>query len=189
MAENYLLDTNAYFNLLKLAYQFKDDDSSCPESVKKLKSNNLYVSTVTKVEIISVLGKYARGVNGGYNKCNCFISSDGKICENQKYTYPRKKWSNKKIKLWLQLIDETITGRSTLAQLGLLPFSEKTIEEARRIILHALTFSFGSMDAIIAATAKESISNQKDMIVVTSDKSLKACLAKCGLPFWDAFES
>ena len=189
MAENYLLDTNAYFNLLKLAYQFKDDDSSCPESVKKLKSNNLYVSTVTKVEIISVLGKYARGVNGGYNKCNCIISSDGKICENQKYTYPRKKWSNKKIKLWLQLIDETITGRSTLARLDLLPFSEKTIEEARRIILHALTFSFGSMDAIIAATAKESISNQKDMIVVTSDKSLKACLAKCGLPFWDAFES
>lgn len=187
MIQNYLLDTNAYFNLLKLVYQYKDKEDSCPEKVKKLKESNLFISTVTKVEIISVLGKYARGNNGGYNKCNCVIDPSGLVCSHYKYTAPRKKWSNKQIKAWLQLIDETVTGKSAFTKLDLLPFSEQTISEAQRIILHSLTYNFGSMDAIIAATAKMVIDNQKSLIVVTSDKSLKACLNQCAIPCWDAF--
>lgn len=187
MTKNYLLDTNAFFNFLRLLRQYKNDASDCPESIKRLRVGKLFISTVTKVEIISVLGKYARGKNGGRNKCNCVVSEDGEICSNYMYTSPRKKWNKKQIKAWLQLIDEITTGKSTLTQLSLLPFSEKTIDEAQHIILHSLTYNFASMDAIIAATAKESIDSQESITVVTSDKGLKACLQKCHIPYWDAF--
>ena len=68
MGQNYLLDTNAYFNLLKLLRKYNENAKEYPECIKQLLSGNLCISTVTKVEIISVLGKYARGNNGGYNK-------------------------------------------------------------------------------------------------------------------------
>ena len=138
------------------------------------------------MEIISVLGKYARGNSGGRSKCNCVISEDGAICSNYKYTVPRKAWNTKIVKAWRQLIDETITGKSSLVQLRLLPFSEKTIDEAQRVLVHALIHNFGSMDAMIAATAKESIDNHKSITVITSDGGLKACLEKCGIPCWAA---
>lgn len=186
MTQNYLLDTNAYFNLLKLLRKYNEDALELPESIKKLLRGNLCISTVTKVEIISVLGKYARGNCGVRNKCNCIISEDGAVCSNYKYTPPRKRWSHKLIKAWLQLINETITGKSMLVQLQLLPFTEKTIDEAQHIIVHALTYNFASMDSIIAATAKESIDNQASITVITSDKGLKACLQRCHIPCWDA---
>lgn len=185
MMQNYLLDTNAYFNLLKLLRKYNENALELPESIKKLLSGNLCISTVTKVEIISVLGKYARGNSGTRNKCNCVISEDGTVCSNYKYTLPRKRWGTKLIKAWLQLINETLTGKSTLVQLQLLPFTEKTIDEAQHIIVHALTYNFASMDSIIAATAKESIDNQVSITVITSDKGLKACLQQCNIPCWD----
>ncbi len=185
MKQKYLLDTNAYFNLLKLLRKYNENSLEYPESIKQLFLGEIYISTVTKVEIISVLGKYARGNNGGINKCNCVIAEDGTVCSNYKYTSPRKKWNKKLIKAWLQLIDETITGSSTLLQLDLLPFTEKTIEEAQRVVVHALVYNFGSMDSIIAATAKESIDKEESIIVITSDKGLKACLKQCNIPSWD----
>lgn len=187
MKQKYLLDTNAYFNLLKLLRRYNENSLEYPESIKQLLGGELYISTITKVEIISVLGKYARGNNGGINKCNCVISEEGDICSNYKYSAPRKKWNKKHIKAWRQLIDETITGKSMLMHLKLLPFTEKTIEDAQRVVVHALTYNFGSMDAIIAATAKESIDKQESMIVVTSDKGLKACLLQCNIQYLDVF--
>ena len=187
MGQNYLLDTNAYFNLLKLLRKCDENAMEYPECIKQLLKGNLCISTVTKVEIISVLGKYARGNSGGYNKCNCIIAEDGTTCSNYKYTPPRKKWKTKLIKAWLQLIDETIDGKSTLIQMKLLPFTEKTIDEAQRVVVHALTYNFGSMDAIIAATAKEFIDDKKSITVVTSDRGLKACLQQCSIPCWDVF--
>ena len=187
MTKKYLLDTNAYFNLLKLLRQYNENASEYPDRIKQLLDGELCISSVTKVEIVSVLGKYARGNNGGRNKCNCVIAEDGTTCSHYKYTPPRKKWNKKRIKAWLQLIDETITGKSTLIQLQLLPFTDKTIDEAQRVVLHALKYNFGSMDSIIAATAKESINNRESITVVTSDKGLKACLQQCQIPCWDAF--
>ena len=80
-------------------------------------------------------------------------------------------------------------GESSLIVLELIPFDLEIINEARKIIEHALIHSFASMDAMIAATAKREIDNQYEVVVVTSDKGLKACLEKCSIPFWDAFES
>ena len=172
---------------MKLLNKYKNTDSERPESIKQLCAGKLFISIVTKIEIISVLGKYARGNSAGRDKCNCIISEDGSKCSNYKYTTPRKRWTGKQIKSWLQLIKETTTGESAFAQLELLPFSEKTLDEAQYIVLHALKYNFGSMDAIIAATAKESIDNQESIIVVTADKGLKACLQQCDIPYWDAF--
>ena len=54
--------------------------------------------------------------------------------------------------------------------------------------VNKLSRSFASMDAMIAATAKQEMANDHEIIVVTSDKGLKACLSKCSIPYWDAFE-
>lgn len=64
MAQEYLLDTNAYFNLLKEAQSTKEAVSPFSEQVDTIKAGKVCISKITTVEIISVLGKYARGVSG-----------------------------------------------------------------------------------------------------------------------------
>lgn len=187
MSKKYLLDTNAYFNYLRVVQADKDGDTQYAATVKKIKEGNPCVSIITKVEIISVLGKYARGTNGGPQQCNCIISKDGQRCTNTRYVEPRKRWKTKKIKAWKKLIGETMDGKSSLISLQLLPFNIDTINEAEKIVEHALIHSFASMDALIAATAKQEMANDNEIIVVTSDKGLKACLNKCSIPYWDAF--
>lgn len=186
MAKEYLLDTNAYFNIMKLLH-----DASAGiapnASVDNIKQGTLFISEITRVEIISVLGKHARGTNGGAQKCECVISEDGTKCEHTRYISAQKKWKSKRVKLWLKLIQETMDGTSSLINVTRLPFTEATIEEATGIIKHALVHSFGSLDAMIAATAQEAIKADRDMIVVTSDRGLKACLGKCEIPFIDPF--
>lgn len=189
MQQEYLLDTNAYFNLLKESQASKAEGSPFSDAINTLKAGKVCVSKITTVEIVSVLGKYARGITGGYQRCNCLISEDGQICQNNRYTKPRKRWKRRTIKAWLQLIQETTEGTSSLINLDVLPFNESIIDQAQQIIQHALIYSFGSMDSLIAATAKDAIENKHNMIVVTSDKGLKACLSQLGIPCWDAFAS
>lgn len=185
--KEYLLDTNAYFNFLKTADEVRmDPQKEFEESISKLKSNKVYISNITKVEIISVLGKYARA-SGGCGKCERIISLKGDKCTNQFYIPIRKKWNKKKIAAWKKLIKETTNGTSHLITLDVLPFDETVVSEAQKIIEYALIYNFASMDAMIAATALQAIKNGHDMTVVTSDNSLKNCLAKCEIPVWDAF--
>lgn len=187
MAQKYLLDTNAYFNYLREVQAEKEGTTQFADAVKKIREGNPCVSTITRVEIISVLGKYARGTNGGPQKCDCVISEDGQRCTNTRYVEHRKRWKNKRIKAWKKLIGETIDGESSLISLQLLPFNSETINEAEKIVEYALIHSFASMDAMIAATARQEINKDHEIIVVTSDKGLKACLNKCSIPYWDAF--
>ncbi|MCS7461228.1 PIN domain-containing protein [Paenibacillus doosanensis] len=166
----YLLDTNAFFNFIKNASLPLGENSNIAteEAVNTIKAGTCYISLISLVEIISVIGKYARG-GGGANK---------------------KRMKPKVVKQWLKLVEDSTSGRSSLLSLSILPFSEKTIAEAQKIVHHALLHNFGSLDAIIAATAKEcsSIKNNENTILITSDKGLKACLTKCEIPFWDAFQ-
>lgn len=53
--------------------------------------------------------------------------------------------------------------------------------------MHALSNNFASMDAMIAATAKIAREHKREVAVITSDKGLKACLDKCGIPYYDWF--
>lgn len=108
MQQEYLMDTNAFFNLLKAMNPGSDGQDAMPKAIKELLSKKLTVSSITKVEIISVLGKYARGNQGGFQMCNCVISQDGQLCQNSRYSKPRKKWNSRKTKVWLRFIDEIL---------------------------------------------------------------------------------
>ena len=187
MSKEYLLDTNAYFNLLKESRELEKGTSAFSNEINRLINGNVFISRITKVEIISVLGKYARGQSGGFQKCLRSLSETGEPCKNKWYVPPKANWNRRKVKMWLQLIKETTEGTSRLISVGILPFDEKTIQYAEQIISNALVHKFASMDAMIAATAQEAILNGRDMTVVTSDKGLKACLTKVSIPCWDAF--
>ncbi len=187
MDQEFLLDTNAFYNLLKAMNSEISEQSALIDSIVTLKHSKLVVSSITEVEIISVLGKYARGSQGGISKCNCQISSEGHICQNNRYTVPRKQWNKKRIKAWLQLIGDIFEGKSKLLTVGIEPFDSTTIAEAKNVITHALIHNFASMDAMIAATAKLARNNSRDITVVTSDKGLKACLLKMDIPYNDVF--
>ncbi len=170
MKEVYLLDTNAFFNFIKYSTISLNDSSNgtIKEAIDKIKSSTCCISLISKVEIISVIGKYARGGAGANNK----------------------RMKPKVVKQWLKLVDELNSGRSPLLSLSTLAFTEKTITEAQIIVQNALLHNFGSLDAIIAATAKEcySIKGYENTILITSDKGLKACLRSCGISHWDAFQ-
>ena len=189
MDQEFLLDTNAFYNLLKAMNPETSNESEFADTIAALKHTKLVVSTITEVEIISVLGKYARGSQGGFSRCNCKISPEGQICQNNRYTAPRKKWNRKRVKAWLQLIKEVFEGKSELFTVSIEPFDSATVAEAKSVISHALAYNFASMDAMIAATAKLARNNKRNITVVTSDKGLKACLLKINIPCNDIFAS
>lgn len=188
MSKEYLLDTNAFFNLLKEIREVEKGDSTFSAQIALLTSGDIYISNITKIEIISVLGKYARGRSGGFHQCTRSVSEKGDTCPNKWYSSPEAKWNRRKVNMWLQLIKETIEGTSSLVSVRILPFDEGTIHCAEQIITNALIHNFASMDAMIAATARQVIDNGCNITVVTSDKGLKACLDNVSIPYWDVFK-
>ena len=54
--EDYLLDTNAYFAILR--YVISQERN---EKYERILNGNCCISKLTRIEIISVIGKYARG--------------------------------------------------------------------------------------------------------------------------------
>ncbi len=188
MPKSYLLDTNAYYNLLRESREQQKGESAFSVEMSKLVSGTLFISNITKIEIVSVLGKYARGKSGGFQRCTRCISEMGEACQNEWYSAPRARWNRREISGWQKLIQETILGTSSLITVNILPFDDKVIRLAEQLIVHALVHNFASMDAMIAATAQEAIEAGQDMTVVTSDKGLKACLTKANIAYWDAFQ-
>ena len=184
--KEYILDTNAYFEILRAEYD-PDLKAKYADVLKTMRDGLLCISEVTRIEIISVLGKYARGVTGGFQSCGSMISEDGSICQNQRYTVPRKRWHKRKVKQWLKLIDEIHSGESERFHVQVLPLNEQIVFEANKVILHALKNRFGSLDAMIAATAADEAAKNKLIVVITSDKALKQCLKKCQIQYWDPF--
>ena len=189
MPKSYLLDTNAYYNLLRESREQQKGESAFSVEMSKLVSGTLFISNITKIEIVSVLGKYARGKSGGFQRCTRCISEMGEVCQNEWYSAPRARWNRREISGWQKLIQETILGTSPLIKVNVLPFNDKTLKTAEQLIVHALVHNFASMDAIIAATAQEAVVIGHDMTVVTSDKGLKACLSKANIDCWDAFQA
>lgn len=97
MAKEYLLDTNAYYNLLRESGEQQKGGSTFRAELSTLISGSLFISTITKIEIVSVLGKYARGSSGGFQRCTRCISEAGESCQNQWYTAPRVRWNRREI--------------------------------------------------------------------------------------------
>lgn len=187
--EIYLLDTNAYFNFMRYSTHALGDGDAFDTAVSKIKAADCCISQISLIEIISVLGKYARGKTAGREKCNCVIDDTGTICSHYKVVQGRKRWSNKRKKAWIKYFDEVRNGTSTLLKVRVLPLDSIVWKEAERIIPFSMDYKFASLDALIAATAKieQSKSGSRPFSVITSDKSLKCALAKCSLPIWDAF--
>ena len=76
--KKYLLDTNAFFELLshvsgkpvrKDGYDFAD-----------IRQNECYISKITELEILSVIGKYGRGIPSQWQICSRQISEEGEKC-------------------------------------------------------------------------------------------------------------
>lgn len=191
LQEVFLLDTNAYFNFLKYAAFSKDNQDGDPykAEIERLKNGNCYISSVSRLEIVSVIGKYARGVSGSREKCNCVISETGERCGNFRYVQGRKPMKKALVGRWLQVVKETTEGVSPVFSVTELPLSQEIFKSAQTIIQHALIHNFASMDAVLAATLQESkkIPGLEMMQMVTSDKGLKACLDRCRLSYWDGF--
>lgn len=187
--EKFLLDTNAYFNFLLYATHSKGNDNRYDAAISKIQNADCYLSQISLIEIISVLGKYARGKDGGIEKCNCIIDTAGTVCPNSRIIESRKKWPTKRKKAWLKYLDDVKNGVSNLLTVHILPIDNDVLQEAEKIIMLSLDYKFASMDSIIAATAcvmrKDPL--MESLKIVTSDKSLKAGLAKYSVPIWDAF--
>ncbi|WP_304584038.1 type II toxin-antitoxin system VapC family toxin [Acutalibacter muris] len=188
--EIYLLDTNAYFNFMRYSTHALGDGDSFDVAVSQIKAADCCISQISLIEIISVLGKYARGKSAGKEKCNCIIDDAGTICPHYKVIQGRKRWSNKRKKAWIKYFDEIKSGTSSLLKVRILPLDNEVWREAEKIIPLSMEYKFASLDALIAATARteQSKSGTRSFTVVTSDKSLKCALSKCSIPIWDAFQ-
>ena len=167
----YLLDTNAFFEIL-----CETAEISLPGAKgysEKIKGKPCYISRVTLIEIISVIGKYGRGETKGWQVCNRIIGENGEKCPNRFFNPGRKKWNRKRVMGMFKLVNEVTTGKSALLRLGVLPVTEPVLQEAERFIHNAVTHKFATMDAIIVATAKIYEREHKEkMTILTADKSL-----------------
>ena len=85
MNKTYLLDTNALFNYVKYKITYSSLDTESQKIIDELEGNKCYISEITTIEIVSVLGKYARGGLGA-----------------------AKKMKTKQIKAWKKLIDQIL---------------------------------------------------------------------------------
>lgn len=100
--------------------------------------------------------------------------------------------NSKMIKRWKKVIDQIINSSSdSYLRVNIVPFDDETIKSSEEIIQSALKFAFASMDAMIAATAKDLFNklDEKDKYLVTSDKSLQIALKLHNIPYWDAFSN
>ena len=86
-----------YYNLLRESGEQQKGGSTFRTELSMLISGSLFISTITKIEIVSVLGKYARGSSGGFQRCTRCISEAGESCQNQWYTAPRVRWYRREI--------------------------------------------------------------------------------------------
>lgn len=175
--KKYLLDTNAYFALLK--YVTSENNN---ETIDNILAGECYISKVTQIEIISVIGKYARGISGGIQVCNRINEDTNMICGKQFIIPKQRKWSQAKLKEWLKLEKEISSGNNCLFNVKVLEINSDVIAEAEEFIKNALIYNFKSMDAVVLGTAKANSSDTEVMVVVTADKGLKAGMDKIHYP-------
>ena len=76
--KKYLIDTNVFWEILC-------DIAGIPVTGKKFDTNTIrrnecFISEITKIEIMSVMGKYARGEQGGWQPCDRIIGENKARC-------------------------------------------------------------------------------------------------------------
>ena len=174
---NYLLDTNAYFALLKYIVSGNQN-----EEYEKVINGRCYISKLTQIEIISVIGQYARGASRSIQKCDRIHEGEMRPCGKLYVVEKKKKWSAQKVHDWIKLENDISNGRNSKINVSVLDVNERVIAEAQKFITQALLHNFGSMDAMILGTAKANSSEATQMVVVTADRGLKAGMDRINYP-------
>lgn len=92
--KRYLLDTNAFFELISYlaGKNIRRDEYKYEDIVK----GKCYISKITELEIISVIGKYGRGEPAQWQKCNRLLLEDGTQKCNHDYFYKGQKPGRRK---------------------------------------------------------------------------------------------
>ena len=172
--DKFLLDTNAFFEVLSyLAGKNVRSDGYDFEDIIK---GECYISKITELEIISVVGKYGRGEPAQWQKCNRIISEDGTMC-NHNYLYKgQKPWNKKLCRDMLKLVKEIIQGSNQILKVNVLELNEEIINRAEVFMMYSSRYKFGSQDALIAATALVYSDSGDNLQVVTSDRALRAAM-------------
>lgn len=187
MFSNYVLDTNAFFFLLKhtdhpLYEQFKclmfDGCAHC-----------FYLPEISSMEIHSVLGKHVRSVvPSSMEKCgrSIFVDGEEKKCDHVWVRPQVKKIPKKLFRDIVKIIDDVVNKRGDL-QAEIITLNSRSTSFAKHLLkTYADKYSFGSHDALIAGSLLElKETTGIDLTMVTSDKGLKAVLGEVGINIYD----
>lgn len=182
----YALDTNAY------ALLFQTPRSAAGQELER-KINiggavSFLLPEIVSMEIHSVMGKYRRGgAKGGQEPCNRQIIHESVTirCSNRCVTVPRKRMTINAFKGLQKLIDDIERGRGPVTA-ELLPLGSTEIAYGKFLLSrHAGSLAFGSHDSLVAATVYTANRAGRDIVLVTSDKSLKAVCNIIGIPVFD----
>lgn len=179
--KRYLLDTNAFFEMLS----FLSDQNVRKDEYdfEEIRQGECYISKITELEVLSVIGKYGRGEQSQWQVCNRQITQDGTKCTHQYFHTGIKPWNQRLCTAMRKLIKEIINGTSSILQVHVLNINEDIINRAEGFMMHAVKHKFGSQDALIAATAIMYSTPMDPLLVVTSDKSLRAAMNAEGMRF------
>ncbi len=175
----YLLDTNAYFAILKYLAENNRNNAKIENILKE----ECYISQLTQIEIISVIGQYARGHSKQVQTCHRIHADTQEPCGATFVEAKRKKWSKQMIHDWMKLEKEISTGVNPLFTVEVLQVDEHVWDEAQKFIRRALVNSFKSMDSMILGTAKAYSKEDDEMVVVTADRGLQAGMRAIDYPY------
>ena len=103
--EHYLLDTNVFFHVIEAIA-----NNTPNNELQMLREGKCYISELTRIEIISVLGKHARGMSRQVQICDRVIDEKGEICGCKYYIPAQKRWKKRVIADWLKLIKDIVMG-------------------------------------------------------------------------------
>lgn len=187
MNRGYLLDTNAYY--LFFQKDMQEELSRLSKQLKIGENTCFFLSEISSLEIHSVLGKYRRGVQSQTQQCERTVILEERIqpCQNTWIARGRKKLNPKVFRDMRKMISD-IESKKGFIQAEIIPLEREAISTGMRLLMdYADRHSLGSHDALIAGSLINARQQDKnlDLILVTSDKALKAVLSSENVPFLD----
>jgi len=171
----YALDTNSYALLFQ---------RPTPIALNNLQSKlmhdgvvSFFLPEIVSMEIHSVLGKYRRGGSRtGSEKCPRKIISNENItiCTHTFSVEVKPRLKEKVYKGMLKLLKEIENGEGKIKSTAI-PLTAEAMEAGKKILMqYSHRFSFGSHDALVAGMIYTEKLKGNNVVLVTSDRSLKA---------------
>lgn len=182
----YVLDTNAY------ALFFQTPKSEARNNLEqRLLSDGIisfYIPEIVSMEIHSVLGKYRRGgATEQQEQCSKQVINSDQIiaCTHTCYLPARARMKPKIYKALVKILGD-IEKKQGSIQADLMPLGTREMDAGKEVLKKlAHRFSFGSHDALVAGTVIAANESGLELILVTSDKSLKAVCREQQIPHYD----